>query len=128
MGFPYHFVNLDDEQTAERRHLLDSYGRFANLSIFLVPLIYQLSYGIRLLVGRAIKSNPQQSAKEHQSPLVASFQDSSIPSSSRLWARLRWILDDEIVEGWGTVQEWCVVGSWAMWLFVLAVRDTGDGR
>ena len=128
MGYAYHFVALDEEQNTRRRHLLDSYGRFANLSILLIPLIYQLSYAVWVLLGRAVRNTPHQPAKEHQSPVVASFQKFPTPLSSKLWARLRWVLNDEIIEGWGTVQEWLIVGSWATWLLMLAIRDTGDGR
>jgi len=127
MDYPYHFVALDDEQSALRRRLLDSYGQFAQLSILLIPLIYQLSYGLRLLSSRLIKSNGYQPVKEHQSPVVSRFKQPAGVPSSGLLARLRWALDEEIVEGWGTRKEWCIAGAWAVWLSVLSVKDTGDG-
>lgn len=126
MRFPYHFVDLDEQQNLRRRELLDGYGQFAQLSILLVPLIYQLSYGLRLLAGRLLRSQHRyQPVKEHQSPVLSNFKQ---PATSNIWARVRWALDHEIVEGWGTRQEWFIAALWAAWLFVLAVKDTGDGK
>lgn len=127
MGYPYHFVSLDDEQNARRRHMLDSHGQLAQLSILLVPLFYQLCYGIRLLVTRR-KHSGYQPVKEHQSPVVSRFANPALkPSSNNVWARLRWAMDEEFVEGWGTRQQWFFAGIWALWLLVLAIKDTGDG-
>ena len=65
--------------------------------------------------------------KEHQSPVVAGFEQSD---GERIggWARLRWALDEELIEGWGTRGQWLAAVVWASWLVVLAVRDTGDGE
>lgn len=125
MGFPYHFVTLDDEQDLRRRQLLDGYGRFAQFSILLLPLIYQLCLGMRLLISRIWTSKPQ-AAKEHQSPVVSGFKQPARGHSAILLARSRWFLGGEIVEGWGTRQEWLIAGLWAMWLLVLVFKDTDD--
>lgn len=127
MGFPYHFVALDAEQELHRRHLLDSYGQFAQLSILLVPLIYQLFYGIRLLAGRFKNTSNYQPVKEHQSPVASRFKRPAAGLPSNAWGRLHWALDEEVLEGWGTRQDWLIAGLWAIWLVMLAVKDTGDG-
>lgn len=129
MGYPYHFVSLDDEQNARRRRMLDSHSQFAQVSILLVPLFYHLFYGLRLLATRR-KRTGYQPVKEHQSPVVSRFAnpDSALKSSINVWARLRWALDEEIIEGWGTRQQWLFTGVWAVWLLVLAMKDTGDGK
>lgn len=127
MHYPYHFVALNDDQTARRRHLLDGYAQFAQLSILLVPLIFYLSRGIQLLLSKLSRQHGLQGAKEHGSPVVAKFNRPAASSSRNVLARLRWALEDEVVEGWGTRQEWLVAGMWAMWLLLLAVKDTGDG-
>lgn len=125
MGFPYHFVTLNDEQTLRRRQLLDDYGQFAQLSILFLPLMYQLCVGMRLLISRIWPSNPQ-AVKEHQSPIVSSFKQPTRDYSTILLARIRWFLDGELFEGWNTRQEWLIAGLWAMWLLVLIFKDTGD--
>ncbi len=65
--------------------------------------------------------------KEHQSPVVAGFKQTNGVGGGG-WARLRWALDEELVEGWGTIGQWLAAGVWASWLVVLAVKDTGDGE
>ena len=127
MGYPYHFVSLSPEQDTRRRQLLNSYGQFAQLSILLVPLIYQLGLGLRLLISRLWRSSRYGVAKGHQSPLVAGSKQRKGESFGG-WTRLRWALDEELVEGWGTRGQWLAAGLWAGWLVVLAVKDTGDGE
>lgn len=126
MHFPYHFVGLDEEQEARRRQLLDGYGQFAQLSILLLPLIYQLSLGIHLLANRVKGSYGFQLVKEHGSPVVSGFPQPSQVIPSRIWAKLRWLLDDMPIHGYGTVQHWLFASLWALWLLLLATKDTGD--
>ena len=127
MGYPYHFVSLSPEQDTRRRQLLNSYGQFAQLSILLVPLIYQLGLGVRLLISRLWRGSRYGVVKGHQSPLVAGSKQRTGESSAG-WTRLRWAMDEELVEGWGTRGQWLAAGVWASWLVVLAVKDTGDGE
>lgn len=125
MGFPYHFVTLNDEQNLRRRQLLDGYGQFAQLSILLLPLVYQLCFGLRLLMSRIWPPN-RQVVKEHQSPVISSFKQPARGYSTKSLARIRWFLDGEFFEGWNTRQEWLIASLWATWLLVLVFRDTGD--
>ena len=126
MGFPYHFVTLNDEQNLHRRQLLDGYGQFAQLSILLLPLTYQLCLGIRLLISRIWPFKTPQAIKEHQSPVVSSFKQPARGCSTNLMVRIRWFLDEEVLEGWNTRQEWLIASLWTMWLLVLVFKDTGD--
>ena len=128
MGWPYHFVSLDDEQQARRRQLLDSYGQFAQLSILLLPLLYQLGLGVRLLVRRLRWRSVYQPVKEHQSPVASGFEQATIGGKGNLWARIRWVLDAQVAKGWGTKKEWLAVVVWGSWLLLLVLKDTGDGE
>lgn len=125
MGFPYHFVTLNDEQSLRRRQLLDGYGQFAQLSILLLPLVYQLCFGLRILLSRIWLPNPQ-AVKEHQSPVIAGFKQPGKGYSTNLLARIRWFLDGELFEGSNTRQEWLIASLWTAWLLVLVFKDTGD--
>ena len=125
MGFPYHFVKLNDEQDLRRRQLLDGYGQFAQLSILLLPLTYQLCLGLHLLITRSWFASPQ-AVKEHQSPVVSSFKKSDRRLSTKLLARVRWFLDEEVLEGWNTRGVWLVASLWTAWLLLLVFKDTGD--
>ena len=126
MGFPYHFVNLNDEQNLRRRQLLDGYGQFAQLSILLLPLVYQVSLGIRLLISRTWPLKASQAVKQHQSPVVSSFKQPTRRVSTSLLAQIRWFLDEEVLVGWNTRQQWLVAILWTLWLLVLVFKDTGD--
>lgn len=127
MQFPYHFVALDGEQELRRRQFLDRYGQFAQLSILLLPLIYQSSHGLRLLVRRFSGQRGYQPVKQHQSPIVSRFKSPAKTLPSDIWARVRWALDEEFVDGWGTRLEWLIATLWTGWLLVLVVKNTGDG-
>ena len=125
MGLPYHFVKLSDEQNLRRRQLLDGYGQFAQLSILLLPLIYQLCLGMRLLISRIWPSKPR-AVKEHQSPIISNMKRPTSDYAATVLARTRWFLDEEIREGWNTRQEWLIASLWTIWLLVLVFKDTGD--
>lgn len=126
MGFPYRFVTLNDEQNLRRRQLLDTYGQFAQLSILLLPLTYQLCLGMRLLISRIWPSKSAQATKEHRSPVVSNFKQPTSGYLTNLPTRIRWFLDEEVFEGWNTRQEWLIASLWTMWLLVLVFKDTGD--
>lgn len=127
MGFPYHFVDLDEKQQLQRRHLLDSYGQFAQLSLLIAFLVYQIVYGLRLLAGRWRSQHRYRPVKEHQSPIVSTYVASANIPSIHIRSRVHWALNDELIEGWGTKKVWLVALIWSVWLLVMAVRDTGDG-
>lgn len=65
--------------------------------------------------------------KGHQSPTVPGSKGGK---GERVWGwgRVRWALDEEVIEGWGRKGVWLVAGVWGSWLVLLAVRDTGDGE
>ncbi|KAL9637278.1 MAG: hypothetical protein Q9164_002291 [Protoblastenia rupestris] len=126
MGFLYHFVSLTEDQNQRRRSLLDNYGQFAQLSVLLLPLIYQLSSGIRLIFQRLQRRAGYQLVKEHQSPVANRFKVNAVARSSWSWSRISWLLDEEIAPGWETRKECLIAFLWAAWLLLLATKDTGD--
>ncbi|KAL8938052.1 MAG: hypothetical protein Q9216_004104 [Gyalolechia sp. 2 TL-2023] len=67
--------------------------------------------------------------KDHASPLVSSFGESSLAPEKnpdlRL-GRVRWLLDAEILPGWGTWRVLLMATLWTIWLLFLAIKDTGD--
>ena len=126
MEWPYSLsVTLSKEQEANRRHLLDAYGQFAQLSVLLLPLLYQLFVALWLLSGRILK-RPPHLAKEHRSPTVSSRENSNPSFANGGWKRLKWVLNNEIAPGWGTWQQLLLAFFWASWLLLLAIKDTGD--
>ena len=126
MGLLWHFVALDDAQSARRRQLLDSYGRVAQFSGLFLLLAFPAFSAFRLAIKR-VRWFLGPVEKEHQSPLVSTFPKHLKKPSNAWWGRVRWALDEQVVEGWGTRLEWLIASLWALWLLVLATKDTGDG-
>lgn len=126
MGLLWHFVSLDDAQSARRRQILDRYGQIAQLSALIPLLAFPIISAIRLAFRRA-KAFVGTVEKEHQSPQVSRFPKHLKNPSNAWWSRLQWALDEQVVEGWGTRREWLIAGLWTVWLLVLAMKDTGDG-
>ena len=126
MPWPYHFVDLSDEQLKQRRRLLDSYGQFAQLSVLLLPLIYQLSLGIKLLSRRFATKKGYQPLKENQSPIPPRLREHTPSDSRNIWRRLSWWLDEPIARGWETRWECLLAALWAGWLLFLVIKNTGD--
>ena len=130
MGLFYAFVSLNAEQLGKRRQLLDRYGQIAQLSALVPLLLIYFTYLLRSVSSKyriPFLGNPQ---KEHQSPRVSTFRESTAGSWRTKWRRLNWAFDDEVLngwDGWGTKREWAIAGLWALWLLVLVFRDTGDG-
>ena len=128
MQWPYRFVDLDKDQIQRRRSLLDNYGQFAQLSILLLPLIYQLLHCLRLLTGKLQRNAHQQyqPIKAHQSPTGSQFKRKKPPSSLPSWERINWWLNDEIISGWETRKQWLLAALWTFWLLFLVFNDTGQ--
>ena len=127
MGLLWHFATLDAAQSDRRRELLDSYGQVAQLSALIPLLAFPTTFLIRFATQK-VKRFRGPAEKEHQSPQVSRFPKTFKYSSNAWWGRLQWELDEEVFEGWGTRKLWLVGGLWTLWLLVLAIKDTGDGK
>lgn len=130
MRFLYSFTSLDEAQLQQRRHTLDIYGQFAQVSILFPLICYHLPSLFRFLRTKFRLFLSPRKTKEHASPFVSSFDESSLAPqqiSKSSWPRVRWLLDEEILPGWGTWRVLLIATLWTIWLFLLAIRDTGDG-
>ena len=67
-----------------------------------------------------------QASKKHQSPVVSGFKEPASGYSTNSLVRIRWFLNEEVLEGWNTRGEWLIASLWTMWLLVLVFKDTGD--
>lgn len=130
MGFPYHFVTLNEDQTSRRRQLLDDYGHFAQLSVLLIPLFLHLSLGLSFILETTWRRPGAEPKKQRQSPMTSDHKDRHFVAhqSGLSLAKIRWRLGNEIAPGWGTWNHWLFGITWTLWLLLLVVKDTGDGK
>lgn len=130
MWFPYAFTNPDETGLQRRRHLLDRYGQVAQLSALIPLLAFQAPFLFRRLKSQFDSPRIRRKAKQRTSPVVERFgalSGKADGTRNSIWNRVAWRLDQELSPGWGTWRVLLVAASWMAWLFVLAVRDTGDG-
>jgi hypothetical protein len=127
MAWPYHLINLGDEQRLHRRELLDQYGLYAQLSALIPILGYQL-YRLGVWVyTEKLKSKISWSEAPSPVPLKRqSHKTSGIVVQS--WRSVLWWLEDEVAPGWGLIGHWIAASCWISWLLFLCIHKTGDGK
>jgi hypothetical protein len=126
MAWPYHLVDLSNEEKELRRALLDRYGIYAQLSTFIPILAFQL---YRLWVW--VYSERQRSRAAYievpSSPVAKHVGSSSSSALAKKWRLLVWWLEGEAAPGWGVNGHWIAAGAWTSWLLFLCIHKTGDG-
>lgn len=120
MVFGYEFVDLNDEQKAERRYLLEYYPFVAQVSVIGVVIAFWCGIAIRKLAKGV--PNPR---KKHVEPEPGENAPGKIAQSV---ARLEWWMGKPVVKGWGTRSEWVCGGLWTVWLLYLSAVQTGNGK
>jgi hypothetical protein len=130
MSWPYHFVDLTEEEIIKRRILLDRYGVYAQLSALAPVFAFQL-----YRLGAWIYSQRKRTEvryKEVSSTSGSQFQKQNRLSTSgglvRRWRSAQWWLEGEEYPGWGVRGHWIAGLAWASWLLFLAVHKTGVGK
>ncbi|TGJ78667.1 hypothetical protein E0Z10_g10097 [Xylaria hypoxylon] len=131
MGWPYQFVNLDTEQLQARRHTLNRYGLIAQLST-LVPVALFLLY--RLItwgVARVLGSGRGRYAAVPDSPTLKQQRLSVAGSWNTSARKVAWWFGDDVVFlgwNWGPRDQIIAGAVWTIWLLVLCVVGTGNGK
>lgn len=127
MAWPYHLVDLTDDEKLERRELLDRYGVYAQLSALIPILGYQL-----YRLGVWVYSERQRSKVDYSevptSPGLKRRRHSTTGTVVRKWRSVRWWLEGEVAPGWGVRGRLVAGGLWVTWLLFLCVHKTGDGK
>jgi hypothetical protein len=131
MGWPYHFVTLDDQQKHERRVALDIYANIAQTSFLTVLLIVQVYF---LAVWLATRSSKQSGADGTSSPRIKEGRSSNWNGDGgyqTIMRRVNWWFGGRVeIAGafLGSRGQVLFAAGWLAWLLVLCVPDTGDGR
>lgn len=126
MPWPYRiYFDHTKEQIAQRRLLLDHYGIYAQLSIFIPIILYNL-YRLAVWVY-----SERQRSKDYSSVPSSPTLKKRRNSRRALWGRRRrslvWWLGEEVKSGWGERGHWIAAGVWGAWLGFLCVHNSGDG-
>jgi hypothetical protein len=131
MGWPWHFVSLNDEQVLLRREILDRYGAYAQLSALIPVLVFQLyRLGVWVLAERERERVNQGYTALPQRPNSLIRKEEKLTSAGLLKSQqnfVLWWLGGDVHFGWGQRGHWIGGFLWASWLLFLCVRDTGDG-
>ena len=127
MAFGWHFVDLDEEQKAQRRINLDIAANIAQYSA-LIPLLVLQIYFLFIVLGN-------RSSSRDGSILAPSFYLNGPTRGKRTISnRFRsvvtsfaWWAGTPIGNEWGTRGEWLFGAVWGAWLLMLSVAYTGNG-
>lgn len=127
MTWPYRiYFNHSDSDKEQRRLLLDRYGLYAQLSILIPIILYNL---YRLAVW--VYSERQRSKVDYSAVPSSPTLKKRRESKRAVWGRKRrsvvWWLRGEVARGWGERGHWIAAGVWGAWLGFLCVHRTGDG-
>jgi hypothetical protein len=126
MAWPYHLVDLTDDEKHERRLLLNQYGVYAQLSALVPILAYQL-----YRLGSWVYSERQRSKVDYSaipsSPGLKRKGNSTSGAIVKRWRVTKWWLEGEVAPGWGLRGHWIAAVSWTSWLLFLCIHRTGDG-
>jgi hypothetical protein len=133
MAWPYGFPDLTKEQKHHRRQLLDWYGGFAQVSVF-VPLLILQIYFLATWISR--KWRERDGARPPSSPYMKELSahgntGTGLKALRIWWRRWMWWFGDELqVLGWRLGTKGEVLGAvvWTAWLLALCFVQTGDGK
>jgi hypothetical protein len=120
---------LNPEQQQARRAALDLNATIAQASIGVVLALIQVYYLISWASSKIRKSDgewkPSSPYVKHEFQREKKSVGGGLRSFGR---RVKWYMDEPVVEGWGSTGAWFAGSFWMAWLLALCVRNTGDGE
>ncbi|ROW07211.1 hypothetical protein VMCG_03883 [Cytospora schulzeri] len=128
MGWPWKFVDLDDDAKDLRRQTLDRYAGYAQLSAF-VPIVLFLLFRLIFWTLKTIEARRGSYNAIPASPSRKALRESSLGTWEARFRRLQWWLEDDAVflgRTWGRKDEWVFGLAWGSWMVLLSVLETGD--
>ncbi|GAB1317552.1 putative metalloreductase AIM14 [Madurella fahalii] len=128
MTWNYHFIDLSEAEKHGRRQTLNRYALYAQLSA-LVPATAVLLYRLTKWAVTATESRNGDYAAVPSSPVRKVRRHSSLGTWSSRLRKARWWLGEDVVAAgmvFGQRDQWIVGISWAAWLLMLSVLETGE--
>jgi len=120
---------LTPEQLQARRAALDLNATIAQASIGVVLALIQVYYLVSWVSSKIGKSDgewkPSSPYVKHEFQREKKSVSGGLRSFGR---RVKWYMDEPVVEGWGSTGAWFAGSIWMAWLLALCVRNTGDGE
>lgn len=124
----YSFVDLTEEQVHDRRVMLDHHAFIAQLSVLAIPLLVQFyhlsSWGWKRF---GLGDEEQSPSSPYLKADAERDKISCLSGVKHRITKVRWWVAEEVLQGWGTRNQWISGTAWMVWLLVLCVKDTGDG-
>ncbi|KAJ8063656.1 hypothetical protein OCU04_007519 [Sclerotinia nivalis] len=126
MTWPYRiYFNHTSSEKDQRRILLDRYGLYAQLSI-LIPIVLYNLYRLAIWVYSERQRSKVDYSAVPSSPTLKKRRNSKRATWGRKGRSLAWWLGGDVGRGWGERGHWIVAGLWGVWLGFLCVHRTGD--
>ncbi|TLS24427.1 hypothetical protein PpBr36_08216 [Pyricularia pennisetigena] len=135
MGWPWRFVDLDEEARALRRETLDRYAAYSQLSV-LIPVLGFVGFQLARRAYRYVSASTFGRSAAYSSlpaaPNSPSIKSRRLTPSGALEIRLgavKWWLGDEVFflgKYRGERDVWVFGGLWTAWLLLLCMLGT-DG-
>ncbi|KZF21988.1 hypothetical protein L228DRAFT_283189, partial [Xylona heveae TC161] len=125
MAWPYHLADLSPDQLHQRRILLDRYGIYAQLSVLIPVLGYQLFrfggwvYSTRKKLPVVYSTIPNSSIEKPSRKLTSE-------AITRRWKSVVWCLNGEVAPNLGFRKHWIAAAAWTLWLLFLCICETGQ--
>ncbi|KAJ4388112.1 hypothetical protein N0V93_008717 [Gnomoniopsis smithogilvyi] len=128
MGWPWRFVDSTDAAALQRRHALDRYAGYAQLSSF-GPIFLVLIYRLAWWVIKNFDARKADYAKIPESPARKARRKSPLGAWEAWYRLFQWWLGEDVIvfgQSWGRRDEWVFGIGWGAWMFALSVLETGD--
>lgn len=126
MGWPYHLLDLTNDEKHQRRLALDRYAAYSQLSALVPILAYQLYRLVAWVYSGRQRAKVRYSAIP-SSPGLKQSRTSTAGAVVRRWRAFVWWLEGEVAPTWGLRIHWIAGTSWMAWLLFLCIHQTGEG-
>lgn len=127
--FAYKFIGRTPEIDATRRSASDWYANLAQLSqLFLILVIaYGKFVAVILLKLFQNTNNSNSNVKAVKRSIQESSSGDGVLGLSRTARCLKSKLGRDVVNGYGTYEQWIFGLGWTAWLSFLCIKDTTPG-
>lgn len=128
--WPWKFVDLDEAAVLARRHTLDRYAGYAQISAF-GPVFLVLVYNLAWWAINNFDAKRASYDKVPESPARKARRKSGLGAWESRYRLMKWWIGDDVVifgQSWGRRDELLFGLGWGVWMLALSVFETGNGK